>query len=64
MSNRTEYDNPFRNKPNLCFRNVYYHEMLDHNVHNRNATNVEIEISSKKENEKEILQHAIVSQEH
>ena len=37
MLNQIENDNQFHNKLNLYFQNVYYHEMVEHNEHNKNA---------------------------
>jgi hypothetical protein len=35
--NQIENDNLFHNMLNLYFQNVYYHEMVDYIVHNKNA---------------------------
>jgi hypothetical protein len=43
MLNQIENDNRIHNKLNLCVQNVLYHEMVEHNEHNKNARNKNID---------------------
>jgi hypothetical protein len=60
MLNQIKNDNPFHNMLNLYFQNVYFHEMVDHIEHNKNAKQKNLSIIFNQFKPR----HAIVSQEH